>query len=157
MIRARRDLLIDPPWVLIIERALPSANMFYAGVPHWDRTKVKNLWKSLVLAELSRSYPNFSGLPPTWFPVHLVVAVFKRKKQLDSSNICVKLLEDALKPVVLPDDSPKYVDAVIMRSLKSSDADFTMLEVWPHYIQPAMISAEVVETEGGTHVAPEAN
>jgi len=54
----------------------------------------------------------------------LIVAMFKGKRALDSSNICLKLYEDGLvKAGVIDDDSPKYVRMVTSESVPEMKKD----------------------------------
>lgn len=44
-----------------------------------------------------------------------VTVICRRKRLLDQSNLCIKFAEDALKRRVIPDDSPKYINELIVK------------------------------------------
>jgi hypothetical protein len=48
-------------------------------------------------------------------PRYRITIIARRKRLLDQSNLCVKFAEDALKGRIIPDDSPKYIEELIVR------------------------------------------
>lgn len=66
--------------------------------------------------------------PITSYPVHIKVTAY-RKRVIDASNCNAKLLEDGLvKAGILKDDSPKYVDSMTTRCVKS-DQEYVEIEI----------------------------
>lgn len=66
--------------------------------------------------------------PVTSYPVHIKITAY-RKSEIDSSNVTGKLLEDGLvKAGILKDDSPKYVQWMSTRCVKS-DREYVVIEI----------------------------
>lgn len=85
-----------------------SMNAYYAG-KHWAKRKADAcFWHALVVDALHKTAPNISLAE---VPVALT---FCFNDSLDCSNhaAMVKMIEDALKGVVIVDDSPKYVKQI---------------------------------------------
>ena len=98
-----------------IPKALPSWNQYWAGV-HWSKRAATALdWRVLVAAAVRKQYGELAPVIVD-YPVTLVVTVEKADHILDCSNVCVKVLEDALKPWLLQDDSPGFVSCVVAMS-----------------------------------------
>lgn len=106
---------------------LPSWNKFNSR-KHWTiRERMNYKWGMLVLEALS-------GKNLTMFKERVdLFAVVYSTHPLDSSNICVKPIEDALKGRLIEDDSPEYVRAVILHGAKAKTEkeERTILEIVP--------------------------
>lgn len=97
-------------------------NAFYAGM-HWAKRKAAaQYWHSMVRTELRRQ-----GIKPRLFkrPVELR---FWFNDRLDCSNHAsyVKLIEDALKGVLIEDDNRQYVQRITMAF---HSEDYILVEV----------------------------
>lgn len=89
-----------------------SLNAYYAG-KHWSvRKKDADFWHLLVQAALCKARQK-NPITMATVPVALT---FKFNDGLDCSNhaAMAKMIEDALKGVVIQDDSPKYVKRISM-------------------------------------------
>lgn len=86
-----------------------STNKYYEGKNVYVRNRDKDFWHELVWEALYRlKIPK----KPADFPVELV---FSFDDRLDCSNhsIAAKMIEDALKGWVIPDDSRRWVKRVV--------------------------------------------
>jgi hypothetical protein len=87
--------------------------------PSWNRLKRMNRWqwqsaveqaKWHIRAALPPGPPVFTGR------VDICIVAYFDRKPYDSSNIPLKLYEDGLINLVIPDDSPRYVRRVSTES-----------------------------------------
>lgn len=89
-----------------------SLNAYYAG-KHWSvRKKDADFWHALVFEALYRQ----KSIKPIEMATEPVSITCLFHDSLDCSNhaAMVKMIEDALKGVVIKDDSPKYVKSITM-------------------------------------------
>lgn len=109
-----------------IPKRLPSWNLMWAGMKHWDRTALKNEWKILTLAALPLDRVMFTE------PVVIEATTYAARNPLDASNLCLKPLEDALIDHVLMDDSYRFVDEVRLKSrkCKTEKEERTEIHIW---------------------------
>ena len=86
-----------------------STNKYYEGKNIYARNRDKDFWHGLVWETLSQM-----KIPkkPADYPAELV---FSFDDRLDCSNhsIAAKMIEDALKGWVIPDDSRKWVKRIV--------------------------------------------
>ena len=93
----------------------PSWNQFWAG-GHWSKRKAfKDKWRVLTMAALQKYGLTEIGLLQR--PVNLIVEAAS-VHPLDTSNVCVKPIEDTLIGVLLQDDNPKWVRSMHVTSYK---------------------------------------
>lgn len=87
--------------------------------PSWNALKRMNPWqwqdaveraRWLIRAAMPADAPVFTGR------VDISVVAYFDRRPFDSSNIPLKLYEDGLLNIVIPDDSPKYVRRVSTES-----------------------------------------
>jgi hypothetical protein len=97
---------------IVIPKRLPSWNLFWSGMNHRERTRIKNDWKIMTLAALGPEFEMFTE------PVVIEVTTYTARNPLDPSNLCVKVVEDPLIDRVLMDDGYEYVDEVRLKSRK---------------------------------------
>ena len=116
-----------------IEKALPSWNMFYSGTHFSRRQEAVRLWETLTQVAIRTRYRRTPVI--TDFPVSLTVLVEKPLHTLDCSNVCVKLVEDALKNFIIPDDSPKYISSIHVWS-RRGPKEITCVRLAPEYPNP---------------------
>ena len=106
------------PVRLILENyKIPSWNSMYSGQHFSKRMAMKDEACFAVIEALNnQSFTMYRN------KVHItIVGHFRRL--LDCDNIASKLVIDALKGKLIEDDTPKYVDGVTTRSVKST-SDF---------------------------------
>jgi hypothetical protein len=95
-----------------------SWNKLYSS-PHWSKRKELADEIHFRVKIACKGVKSISGRVDI-----LVVAMFKGKTALDSSNICVKLYEDGLVGAgIIVDDSPEYVRMVSMESMPNVGKD----------------------------------
>lgn len=93
----------------------PSWNQFWAG-GHWSKRKaLKDKWRALTMVALNEYGLTEIGILTR--PVNLIVTA-SAVHPLDTSNVCVKPIEDALIGVLLEDDCPKWVRSMHVTSCK---------------------------------------
>ena len=111
---------------IIIPKRLPSWNLMWAGMKHWERTALKNEWKILTLAALKGDYKMFTE------PVIIEATTYAARNPLDSSNMCVKPAEDTLIDRVLMDDGYQYVHESRFKSRKcaTEKEERTEIRIW---------------------------
>ena len=63
--------------------------------------------------------------------VDILVTAYFDKRCLDSSNIVLKIYEDALKGIVIKDDSHKYVRRVSTQSEIDRSGSRVEIEIFP--------------------------
>lgn len=103
---------------MIIEVTIPekvSMNRIYAGMKHWDRTALKNLFHDEFLEIRGK-------LRVTEYPIRIRYDWHFKKQALDTLNCAFmsKMLEDGMVcNGILKDDSPNYVRESILNSMKS--------------------------------------
>jgi hypothetical protein len=97
---------------IILEGEVPiSWNKFYAGV-HWsERSAEKKRVKRCVQAALTGKEQVFAK------PVRIVFTAYFEGRRLDPDNVCGKLYIDALKDVLLENDSSVQVRSVLCECL----------------------------------------
>lgn len=102
----------------------PSWNELYSQ-KHWTKRKeMADLAHLLVYTACNQQKVK----PITSYPVHITVTAY-RKREIDASNCNAKLLEDGLVHAgILKDDSPKYVDSMTTRCVKS-DQEYVEIEI----------------------------
>lgn len=101
--------------ILLKERPM-SLNKYYAGM-HWkDRSdeviRVRQLVRSSLKPHQKKMFIN---------RVNIFITAYFSSRPQDSSNIVAKIYEDALKGIVIFDDSPKYVGIVATESRVDKD------------------------------------
>lgn len=95
---------------------VPSWNQLYAG-RHWaERSRMAQEAHLLVWGILQGKIKYTLGLPR----VDIYIKAYQKGKTLDSDNICAKIIIDALKGIVIVDDTPQYVRRVTTESLKGN-------------------------------------
>ncbi len=96
------------------DETLPSWNKFYSG-QHWAvRKKMADYWHEQIGWILRVSWGRKAIIVK---PVSIhITCYFKNKRWIDADNLCGKLIIDALKGVVIKDDSPEYVQDVCLSS-----------------------------------------
>jgi hypothetical protein len=99
--------------ILVIPEKAVTWNLFWAGVPHKQRTAVKNLWRALMLQSFDVDMDIFTK------PVHVYVWAESKDDPLDVDNVCVKIMLDPLKGRLIKDDNPRYVRVISVYSYKS--------------------------------------
>ena len=104
----------------------PSLNAFYAGM-HWGKRKeIMDEWHMLFLAE----FRNVIKQKVNW-PITVSATLYSKRVPRDCDNVVIaaKAACDALvMGGFIPDDSPEYVSAVILRSKKSENKkDITVI------------------------------
>lgn len=107
--------------VLEIPDKLPTWNIFYGGISHHERTRMKNKWILLTLEALGSDYTMFEK------PVHITVWLECKRVAQDADNCCPKLVIDVLKGKLLVDDSPLWVYGVTYYTRKSNRDHTTIL------------------------------
>lgn len=101
---------------------LPSWNMFYSG-RHWSvRSKFAHDWHMLVKNAAKR-------FKITDSKVDIKVECFYSGRAIDSDNLCLKLITDGLKGIVIKDDTPRYVHAVTAISSKDKSNPRTIINI----------------------------
>lgn len=100
-----------------------STNKIYSGC-HWAvRKKHKDLMKTACIGlKRFKAYEE---------PVSIVATFYFKQRPLDCSNCSYmyKLIEDCIVEYgILPDDSPKWVKSITLKSLKS-DRDYVDVEI----------------------------
>jgi Holliday junction resolvase RusA-like endonuclease len=101
-------------FLTIEDETLPSWNTLYSG-KHWAvRKHMADYWHDLVTAYLMKNWRN-KGVIKGSVKIQ-IICYFKSHRWIDSDNLCGKLIIDALKGVVIKDDSPKYVKEVCCSS-----------------------------------------
>jgi len=97
----------------------PSLNAFYAGM-HWSKRKrIVDEWHTIFWASMVES-----KLPkPLKTPITVSVTQFcKRLRDVDNAVISAKFCLDTLKEHgYIPDDSPQYVERVILECKKGKE------------------------------------
>lgn len=102
---------------LEIPDALPSYNQFFGRSHYRERVKIVEEWRVKTAIVLYQKY--MGQVPRLRYPVRLEVVVEKPRGVLDCSNVCVKVVEDALiRCQVLPDDRPEFVSELRVHSRK---------------------------------------
>ena len=104
--------------MITIEGLPPTLNIYYAG-KHWSaRKKDVDYWHELIHWHLLEAKIE----KPLDYPIEVwVVEYCKRLRDSDSAVIAVKLFGDSLvKGGWLPDDSPKYIEAVHLTCKKAN-------------------------------------
>ena len=102
----------------------PSWNILYAG-RHWS---VRAEMAEYAHQSVKEALQNVKWQPYTE-KVKIVVTAYL-KRQIDPSNVCEKMIEDGLKLCgVIKDDSPKYVESVTTKVIKSK-RDYTEIEIY---------------------------
>lgn len=136
---------------LRVAEALPSWNVFI-GSHYREYSKARDRWKLLTLAVLMHDRSGYDVMKGGWnkpepedFPLTLLVIVGKKRGVLDSSNIAAKFIEDALKGTILPDDSPKYVEEVRLRSRRAEE-DFTRIVITTERVRQVPVLKGLVRT-----------
>ena len=97
---------------LWIRDAALSHNQFYGRMHHMERDRLVRRDGLVVLEAISKARWRCAPIP---WPVILIWTAFQRR-QMDSSNICIKSYEDGLKRRVIHDDKPRYVVATLLQS-----------------------------------------
>lgn len=102
--------------ILFDERPL-SINKYYAGM-HWAKRKQEaDRVHEIVRVACTQWKADNNQRLPKFQKARITMTVYFRSKPFDPSNIPAKLYEDGLVRVgVLPDDSPQYVQEIILRS-----------------------------------------
>jgi len=96
---------------------VPSWNKMYAGV-HWAaRKKEADDWHNLIFFKCKElKIPKYKSAD--------ITIISTSKRPLDPDNICAKLIIDGLVHAgVLPDDSYKYVESVLLMSTKGKEEE----------------------------------
>ena len=109
---------------LLIPDIAPSSNAFYSGLHRFQRSKLANQWHAKVVAlckeqRLGKWKRNFP------VKIHVECRFGKSKRVMDCDNLqaTAKMAIDGLVHAgVLPDDNPRYVQEVSLRSLKTGEA-----------------------------------
>lgn len=104
-------------WRIEIDALPPSLNKFYSGM-HWAVMKrARDEWHGLMQAAFIEA-----KLPKTIpTPISLNITQFCKGHLRDSDNavIAAKFCGDALRIYgYIPDDTPQYIDTIILRSEK---------------------------------------
>lgn len=98
---------------IVIEDYRPIGwNQFYRGLKWHYRKKMVDEVRAIVLSSIYKEGNEFEMFT---CPVDIEITCYYVSHPHDSSNICAKIYEDALKGIFIEDDSPKYV-----RSMKTS-------------------------------------
>lgn len=96
----------------------PSWNKYWAGVHRSKRQEDAKRIHAVVQERLRQM-----GIEPGTTcnkRVEIEIIAYFDKRVLDSSNVCGKPYEDALKGWLIVDDTPKHVDGMITRSRKDA-------------------------------------
>jgi hypothetical protein len=89
-----------------------SLNAYYAG-KHWSvRKRDADFWHLLVQAEICR-LKRTQRVEMAQSPV-IITCLFNDSLDCSNHAAMVKMIEDALKGIVIQDDSPKYVKGIFM-------------------------------------------
>lgn len=99
--------------------AKDSSNVQHAG-QHWaKRKKTVDYWHKLTRLEIARQLPKRK---PFDVPV---ILEFKFRSRLDCTNhsSIVKYIEDAMKGILIKDDTRKYVQGCCMYFAKDDDVE----------------------------------
>ena len=96
-----------------------STNRVYSGLHYRTRMKIADYWHNLVRAEIMSQLPKRKP-----FDVPVIIE-FRFRSKLDISNhsFLVKMIEDALKGVLIHDDTQKYVKGIVMMACKDDDEE----------------------------------
>ena len=110
-------------------RAL-SWNKIYSS-PHWTvrRELADEAHQEVISALLAMGIAPLSGKNLIKQRVDLVFTAYYNIRAVDSSNICGKVYEDALKGIILVDDSLKYVRRVTTQSILDRQKGSPRLEI----------------------------
>lgn len=110
--------------ILIADYKCPSWNELYSQ-KHWSTRREMAETAHQLVAIACREQ---KIQPIISYPVHIKITAY-RKREIDSSNVTGKLLEDGLvKAGILKDDSPKYVEWMSTRCVKS-DREYVVIEI----------------------------
>lgn len=91
----------------------PSNNSIYSSNSHWTRKTEADAVHTICSTEAKRWLRSQNALQPYFKDrVDISIICFFENRPYDSSNIPVKLIEDALKGIIIIDDTPKYVRTV---------------------------------------------
>ena len=111
--------------IVIEDYRPPSLNQIYSGV-HWSKRKrMADEAHALVRANIDPDVEAFN------VPVEIRVTAYFKNRALDPDNIPAKILIDGLIPLVIADDSPKYVASVTTISRVDKDRPRVEIVVRP--------------------------
>ena len=104
----------------------PSWNQFWAG-GHWTKRQAfKEKWRTLTMVALKKYGLTDKGLLQR--PVNIIIEAAS-VHPLDTSNVCIKPIEDTLIGVLLQDDNPKWVRSMHVTSLKVRSKKYECVNV----------------------------
>ena len=93
--------------ITLLNEKVRSWNDFYAG-KHWSlRSAEATRIHYVVRHELNKMKAQMLNSP-----VDITVTGYYKGRAIDADNLCSKFYIDGLKGLVIPDDSPKYVNSV---------------------------------------------
>ena len=113
-----RAFLEDGDLVIELDEPVVSWNTLYSS-KHWAVRKklAQRVHDTIALAlraSFGDEYPQFE------YPVEVLVESYS-KRPIDSDNVCAKLYIDGLVGTVIQDDSPPYVQRVVLTSRKAGE------------------------------------
>ena len=100
-----------------------------ASVPSWNTVmrmnyhaqhEVQQQWLGMAIAAIGTDYTPFVTR------VDVCVTSYQKGKVIDPDNLYVKGILDGLKKRLFPDDSPRWIDSVKLRSRKAKHNSVTI-------------------------------
>ena len=91
--------------------SLPSWNEIMR-MHHFGQHSVHQSWVAVVISVIDPYSPRFDK------PVEICITSYQKGRLIDPDNIYAKGVIDGIKTRMFPDDSPKWVDSVTLRSRK---------------------------------------
>lgn len=95
--------------ITIPDAALPSWNTVMRMHKHAQH-EVQQMWLGMAIAAIAPDSVPFVS------PVDVCVTSYQKGKLIDPDNLYVKGVLDGLKKRLFPDDSPRWIDSVKLRS-----------------------------------------
>lgn len=105
--------------ITIYGESLPSWNAVMRMHKHAQHD-VQQVWLTLTTQAIGFDYVPFTK------PVDVCVTSYQKGRMIDPDNLYCKGAIDGLKKKLFPDDSPKWIDSVKLRSRKAKTSYVTI-------------------------------